>query len=553
MSPDNSSWASGSSGSAEHVDVVIVGAGFAGVAMLYRMRQQGFRTRVIESAGGPGGVWYWNRYPGARCDVESMDYSYSFDPELEQDWSWSETFASQPEILAYINHVVDRYGMRDDITFDTSVRRAEWSDDEHTWSVTTDQGETLTTTYLVMATGTLSVAKFPQFEGVDQFQGNVFHTGQWPHEPVSFSGQRVGVIGVGSSGTQMVGPVSDQADELFVFQRTPNFCIPGTNQPMDKEYERSVKENYRARRDFTRQTASGLNRDMNRISALSVTDEERTAWYEEAWQTAGFGFVLSYNDLLLSDEANQTAVDFINGKIREIVKDPQVAALLTPSDYPYGAKRPCVDSRYYDCFNRENVTLVDIKGSPIQRVTETGIQTVDAHYELDSIVFATGYDALTGALAKIEFVGRNGVTLAEKWDGGPRTYLGISTEGFPNLFMVAGPGSPSVLTNVMASIEQHVEWLADLFVHARETGVLAIEAELDAEDAWVDHVNELANATLYPKANSWYLSPEVPGRTRVFMPYSGGLRAYRRKCAEVQGGGYAGFSLVRRAEVPACS
>lgn len=538
-------------GSEPDCDVVIVGAGFAGVAMLHRMRQVGFRTRVIESAGGVGGVWYWNRYPGARCDVESLDYSYSFDPELEQEWHWTERFAPQSEILAYINHVVDRYSMREDISLNTRVERAVFSERDGSWTVTTDAGEEIVTTYLVMATGTLSVAKFPQVEGLEDFEGDWYHTGQWPHEPVDFSGKRVGIIGVGSSGTQMVAPVSETADHLYVFQRTPNFCVPGPNAPMDSEYEQSVKSNYRARREFTRQTASGLNRDMHRQSALAVSDEERNAHYEEAWNNAGFGFVLSYSDLLISEEANRTARDFIAGKIRQIVKDPEVAQRLIPTDYPYGAKRPSVDSRYYESFNRDNVTLVDIRNAPIERITHAGIRTTDAEYELDVIVFATGYDAMTGALSRIDFVGKDGKTLADKWAAGPRTYLGIASAGFPNLFILAGPGSPSVLTNVMVSIEQHVEWLSDFLMAARDAGVKTIEAEVDAEDRWVEHVNELAAATLYPKANSWYLGADVPGKPRVFMPYSGGLRAYRRMCASVKEQGYKGFTLTPRDEASA--
>ena len=529
--------------STSRIDALVVGAGFGGIAMLHRLRGLGFSTRLIESAAGPGGVWYWNRYPGARCDVESFDYSFSFDSDLEQEWHWTEKFAPQAEILAYINHVVDRFDLRKDMTFETKVTRAEYDAESCTWSVTTDTGEHLTCTYLVMATGTLSVTKFPQVPGIEDFAGETFHTGNWPHTPVDFTGKRVGIIGVGSSGTQMVSPVSEQAKHLFVFQRTPNFCIPAPNAPMDPAYEAAEKARYRERRAFTRETASGLNRDMHRVSALAVTDEERRAHYENAWKTAGFGFILSFNDLLLTEEANRTAVDFINGKIREIVKDPEVAARLTPTDYPYGAKRPSVDSRYYECFNKPNVTLVDIKSAPIERITATGITTADAHYDLDAIVFATGYDAMTGALSRIEFIGKDGAVMSEKWAAGPRTYLGISSHGFPNLFVVAGPGSPSVLSNVMVSIEQHVEWISGLLVHARDEGIVEIEADLDEENAWVEHVNELAAGTLYPNANSWYLGADVPGKPRVFMPYSGGLRAYRRKCNEVAAAGYEGFAL----------
>ena len=528
----------------EEFDAIVVGAGFSGLYLLHRLRSEGLSVRLFEAADGVGGVWYWNRYPGARCDVESADYSYSFDPDLEQEWHWPEKFSAQPEIMNYTNHVADRFGLRPHIQLSTRVTGAVYDEATNRWEVSTDRGQQASARLLFMATGCLSVARVPEYPGLDSFQGEWHHTGAWPHDPVDFTGKRVGVIGVGSSGTQLIPVVAEQAEHLYVFQRTPNFTVPAQNAPTDSAEEAQLKATYRDRRAFTRKTASGLNRDMNRMSALDVSPEERRRIFEEYWNGAGFGFILAFSDLLITPEANRTAVEFLHSKIREQVHDPAVAALLCPEDYPFGAKRPSVDSGFYATFNRDNVTLVDIRTAPIEAITEHGLRTTAADYDLDVIIFATGFDAMTGALSRIDVRGRGGRELKEKWSAGPRTYLGVATEGFPNLFFVAGAGSPSVLTNVMVSLEQHVEWLGDLVHHAWEHGIATIEATLDAENAWVDHVNELANATLYPQANSWYLGANVPGKPRVFMPYPGGLRAYRRKCSEVAAAGYEGFDLA---------
>ena len=534
-------------------DAVVVGAGFAGLYMLHQLRIQGLSVRLFEAADGVGGVWYWNRYPGARCDVESADYSYSFDPDLEQEWHWPEKFAAQPEIMRYTNHVADRYDLRPHIQLATRVTSAAYDEDGDRWEVSTDRGDVVRARFVFMATGCLSVARTPDYPGRGDFRGESHHTGAWPHEPVDLAGKRVGVIGVGSSGTQLIPTVAEVAAHLYVFQRTPNFTVPALNAATDEDYETAVKATYRERRAFTRQTASGLNRDMNRQSALETSPEERARIYEEYWNGAGFGFILAFSDLLRSREANQTAVDFLTGKIREQVRDPAVADLLSPKDYPFGAKRPSVDTGYYAAFNRPNVTLVDVRTAPIQEITEKGLRTADNEYEFDILVFATGFDAMTGALDNIDVRGRGGQSLRDKWAAGPRTYLGVSSAGFPNLFMIAGSGSPSVLTNVMASIEQHVEWLTDLVASMRSHDVTSVEATLEAEDAWVDHVNEIADLTLYPQANSWYLGANVPGKPRVFMPYPGGLRAYRRKCNEVAEAGYEGFVLTSLTAVSASS
>lgn len=529
------------------IDAVVVGGGFAGLYMVYQLRERGLTVAGIERGSDVGGTWFWNRYPGARCDVESVDYSYSFSEELEQEWKWSERYATAPEILSYIHHVADRFDLRKHYSLNTTVESATYDEGASLWSVRTDAGETLLARYCIMATGCLSVPSTPDLSGVDDFTGDILHTGDWPTEPVDFTGSEVAVIGTGSSGTQLIPLLAQQAKKLTVFLRTPNFCVPANNAPLSEEYVRGVKATYPERRAFTRSTATGLSRDMNRVSALEVSDDERRATYEENWKTAGFGFILSFKDLLSSPEANATAVRFLNSKARELIHDPAVADKLTATNYPFGSKRPCVDSGFFQTFNRRNVDLVDVKEEPIQRLTSQGIQTSAQEYGFDRIVFATGFEAMTGALNAIEITGRDGVTLKDRWAEGPVTYLGLAVSRFPNFFLITGPGSPSVLSNVLVSIEQHVEFIDELIGHAESTGVGTVEAEADAEEAWTEHVQDLAYSTLYPHGNSWYLAPQKPtGRRRIFMPYTGGLRAYRRKCAKVAADGYTGFMLESR-------
>ena len=526
------------------LDVIIVGAGFAGLRMLHRLREAGFSVRVLESGGGVGGVWYWNRYPGARCDVASLDYSYSFSSELDQEWTWSERYAAQPEILRYVNHVADRYGLWQDIQLHKRVTAAEFAEDEGRWSVRTEQGEVLTATWLVMATGCLSVPKTLDIEGLDSFQGKTFHTATWPHEPVDFTGERVAVIGTGSSGTQLIPIVAEQAARLTVFQRTPNFSVPARNAPIDPAEQAKLKATYPERRRKLFNSTSGMSVPVFKDSALDATPEQRRERYESQWGQVGFGFVLSYADLLTDERANETAAEFIRGKIGEIVRDPDTAEKLMPRGYPFGAKRPCVDSGYYETFNRANVSLVDLREDPIETVTPDGIRTASGEHTVDSIVFATGFDAMTGALSRIDIRGRGGRSLRDKWAAGPTTYLGVAVAGFPNMFIVAGPGSPSVLTNVIVSIEQHASWLGELISYARARGAVTVEAEEPAEQGWVAHVNEAAAATLYPRARSWYLGDNVPGKRRVFMPYVGGVRGYRRICEGVAERDYEGFRIA---------
>jgi cyclohexanone monooxygenase len=530
------------------LDVVIVGAGFAGMYMLHRLRGLGMSVRVLEGASGVGGTWYWNRYPGARCDVESMQYSYSFSPEIQQEWTWSELFASQPEILRYANFVADRLDLKRDISFDTLVTSAHFDDAAHRWDITTDTGETLSARFCVMATGCLSNARVPDFKGLDSFKGETYHTGQWPHEGVDLSGKRVGVIGTGSSAIQAIPVMAEQAGELVVFQRTPNFSIPSRNGPMTGEYEESWKNGYEEKREKARFMRSGILYHINPKSAIEVEEEERRREYEARWEAGGTAFMAAFSDLVLDKRSNDTAAEFVREKIRAVVKDPATAELLAPKGYPIGTKRICVDTEYFATYNRPNVKLVDVRAAPITEITPAGVRTADAEYALDVIVFATGFDAMTGALAKIDIRGADGTQLRDKWEAGPRTYLGLMSAGFPNLFMITGPGSPSVLSNMIVSIEQHVDWVTDCIAHLQSRQLARIEATQEAEDNWVDHVNELAHRTLYPHANSWYMGANVPGKPRVFMPYIGGVGVYREHCAAVAAKGYEGFRLVAHAQ-----
>jgi cyclohexanone monooxygenase len=526
------------------LDAVVVGAGFAGLYMLHRLRGLGLAVRVFEAGDDVGGTWYWNRYPGARCDVESLDYSYSFSDELQQEWRWTERYAAQPEILRYIHHVADRFDLRHDIQLRTRVTAAGWDEAAARWTVRTDRGDVVSARFCVMATGCLSVAQLPELPGLDEFRGCWYHTGSWPHAGVDFTGRRVGVIGTGSSAIQSIPIIATQAKHLYVFQRTPNFSIPARNAPLDPEVERKVKANYAEHRRLARESRIGFVVERREESALAVPPGERQREYERRWARGGLGFAATFPDLLTSREANETAAEFVRAKIRSVVRDPAVAGALTPRGYPVGTKRLCVDTGYYDTFNRDNVTLVDVRASPIETITPDGLKTRDRAYALDSIVFATGFDAMTGALLKIDLRGRGGRTLAAKWADGPRTYLGLAIAGFPNLFTVTGPGSPSVLSNMIVSIEQHVDWIADCITQLRARGGATIEATADAESTWIAHVNEVGNMTLYPLADSWYVGANVPGKPRVFMPYVGGVALYRQICDAVAARDYEGFEIA---------
>ncbi|MCD2176049.1 flavin-containing monooxygenase [Rhizobium sp. C4] len=529
------------------LDVAVIGAGFAGLYMLHKLRAMGFRTRVFEAADDVGGTWYWNRYPGARCDVESMQYSYSFSEDLQQEWTWTERFATQPEILRYINHVADRFGLRSDIQFKTRIDAARFDEGGSFWRLTTGGGESIDASYCIMATGCLSNARIPDLRGLADFRGAIFHTGSWPHEGVDFAGKRVGVIGTGSSGIQVIPEMAKQAKHLYVFQRTPNFTVPARNAPLTQSEVANWKGNYAEHRRFAREaTRSGTIYDFAKTSALLASEEERAHEYSARWKKGGANFMHAFNDLLTDERANDTAAEFVRERIREIVKDPTLAEALSPRDYPIFTKRICVDTDYYETFNRPNVSLINLRKTPIETIVENGARTAESLIELDAIIFATGFDAITGALDAIDISGREGKQLREKWRSGPRSYLGLMSAGFPNLFTVTGPGSPSVLSNVIVSIEQHVDWIADCLEHLRSRNLAFIEPTVSAEDRWVEHVNEVANSTLYPRAASWYMGANIPGKARVFMPYIG-VDKYRQICRDVVSAGYDGFILAPNA------
>jgi len=526
----------------ERLDLVVVGAGFAGMYMLQRARTLGLSARVFEAGADVGGTWYWNRYPGARCDVESLEYSYGFDEALQQEWRWSERFATQPEILRYASHVADRFGLRKDMRFNTRVVAATWDEAASRWTVRTDRGGEVTTQFLVMATGCLSSANLPDIPGRDSFAGAIYHTGEWPHEEPDFTDKRVGVIGTGSSAIQSIPIIAARAKQLIVFQRTANYSVPARNAPLDPEHVARIKAGYATFRAKNRLqiNAFGSNMPRSSVPARELTPEQRREALEARWRYGGLFFLGAFGDLLLDKGVNDIAAGFVRGKIRDIVKDPAVAKLLSPQQV-IGCKRLCVDTDYYATFNRPSVRLVDIAAQGIERITPEGVRANGETFELDALVFATGFDAMTGTLSKIDIRGRGGRSLREAWSSGPRTYLGLSVAGFPNLFTITGPGSPSVLTNMIVSIEQHVDWIADCIAHLRKSGRAAIEAQPRAQDAWVAHVNAVADRTLYPMCNSWYVGANIPGKTRVFMPLLG-FPAYVEKCNEVVSKGYEGFT-----------
>jgi cation diffusion facilitator CzcD-associated flavoprotein CzcO len=526
------------------VDAVIVGAGFSGMYLLHKLRGMDLSAVVFEAGTDVGGTWYWNRYPGARVDVESLSYSYSFSEELEQEYEWKERYPTQPELLRYASHVADRFDLRRDIVFRTRVTAATWDEENRTWLVRTEHEDAVTARFLVMATGCLSSSKLPEIPGLDTFKGPTYHTAHWPHEGVDFTGKRVGLIGTGSSGVQSIPVIATQADDLTVFQRTPAYSLPARNRALRPDEVSEMKANYRAWRQAQKESGFGVPVPMPTKSALEVGADERDATFEEAWESGSLvNLLTAYTDLATNQEANDTAREWIHRKIHSIVGDSQVADDLSP-EYPVGTKRPCLDTGYFETYNKPNVHLVNLRRTPLVEVTEKGIRTSEREYEFDVIVYATGFDAMTGALTNVDIRGRDGLSLKETWSAGPRTYLGIGSAGFPNLFMITGPGSPSVLSNMVVSIEQHVDWVTGAIEHLDRQGLRAIEPTVEAQDAWVEHVNQIAGYTLYPKANSWYMGANVPGKPRVFMPYAGGVGEYRKKCDEVAAKGYEGFQLT---------
>jgi len=528
------------------VDVVVVGAGFAGMYMLYRLRALGLRVRVFEAGDDVGGTWYWNRYPGARCDVESMQYSYSFSEDLQQEWRWSEVFASQPEILRYARHVADRFDLRRDITFGSRVIAARFEPAEGRWIVETDTGERISAQYCVMASGLLSSIHPPEIAGLERYGGATYHTGAWPHEGVDLRGKTVGVIGTGSSGIQAIPVLAEEAARLVVFQRTPNYVLPSANRPMSDDYDLVWKLNYRAIRSVAAETRTGVLHNFGKGSALEVGDSEREAEFERRW-SVGSSILAAYRDMYSSRDANETAGTFVRRRIRQIVRDPGTAEALTPRSYPIGAKRVCIDSQYFETFNRPNVELVDLRETPIDRFTELGVRLGDREIALDAIVFATGFDAATGALARIDIVGATGERLVDRWADGPRTHLGLMSSGFPNLFLVNGPGSAAALSNALMSIEHHVDWIAGAIAAVGTGAGASIEATREAEDRWMDTVAEAAEGSIFASVGSWFNGANVVGKPRRFLVYVGGVDQYRRICDAAAHEGYAGFA-VRRPE-----
>jgi cation diffusion facilitator CzcD-associated flavoprotein CzcO len=523
-----------------HTGAVVVGAGFGGMYTVYRLRELGIEVQGVEAGDDVGGTWYWNRYPGARCDVESMEYSYSFDEDLQQEWEWSERYSPQPEILNYANHVADRFDLRPQFLFGTKVISAYFNDESRRWSVTTDSGRHFVAQYLVLATGMLSSANTPTFEGFEDFEGEVYHTAQWPHDGVDFSGKRLGVIGTGSSGIQAIPVIAQQAGHVTVFQRTPNYSIPARNGPLDPQRAAEIKSRYPEFREANRQQSTAFGSDQPRGwgRALEVDEETRTADFETRWQAGGFGFLRGYTDLMLNPESNETAAQFTRRKIAETVRDPATAKLLTPSQV-IGCKRICVDTNYFETYNQTNVDLVDVSLQGLS-FTSDGITVGDRHTAVDVVVLATGFDAMTGSISKIDIRGSGGLPMAEKWEAGPVNFLGLSVAGFPNMFMITGPGSPSVLTNMIVSIEQHVDWIANAVKAQAADGFEVLDASREAETRWVGHVNAIADMTLFPTCNSWYLGANVPGKPRVFMPLIG-FPEYAKECDRIAAEGYEGF------------
>ncbi len=533
----------------KNFDVIVVGAGFSGLYMLHVLRQAGFSVRVIDMASDVGGTWYWNRYPGARCDVESLSYSYSFDEDLQQEWEWKERYAPQPEILDYARHVAERFDLRRDIQFDTRVTAAHFNEDTSRWTITTDDGDRYSAHYCVMATGCLSAPRRPDIPGAELFGGEQYHTGLWPHDEVDLTGKRVGVIGTGSSAIQSIPQIAKAACHLTVFQRSAHYSVPAWNGPLEPEVQNAYKARYPEYRERMRTSDAGIlydTHDINLKPAREVPEADREREFEKRWKKGAFNFQNTFSDVTKNQESNDLYVDFVHRKVREVVNDAKLAELLCATDFPLGTKRLCVDIDYFETYNRDDVTLIDLKATPITEITEDGVRTSAGHHELDVIVFATGFDAMTGALNNIDIRGCGGQALREKWADGPRTYLGLAVAGHPNLFTITGPGSPSVFTNMIVAIEQHVGWIRDCLIWMRDQGLDRIEASTAAEDEWVDHVRQLGEQTLYPKAKSWYMGANVPGKPVVFLPYIGSQHTYAQTCEKIAAQGYEGFDTARR-------
>ncbi|MBO9710451.1 MAG: NAD(P)/FAD-dependent oxidoreductase [Caulobacter sp.] len=520
------------------LDAVVVGAGFGGLYMTHRLREAGLTVQGVEAADDVGGTWWWNRYPGARCDIPSLLYSYTFSPELQESWRWSEKYATQPEILAYASHVADRFDLRRSFLFGTRVVSARFDEAAQLWVVTTDKGDEIAARFCIMATGCLSVPRGLDLPGAETFEGPIHVTGLWPHQPVDFTGKRVAVIGTGSSAIQSTPLIAEQAQHVYVFQRTPNFSLPALNAPISDEEVAAFRANFPAYVELLRSGQPALPIPP---ADYAPSEEELNALVAQLWNGWGLISLVQVPNLVRDERINQVAADFVRARIAEIVKDPAVAEKLTPRDFPLGTKRACVDTGWYETFNRDNVTLVDVREAPIEAITPMGVRTAAQDYPVDVIVGAMGFDAMTGALLRMDIRGRDGRSLAEAWAEGPKTYLGLAIAGFPNLFTVTGPGSPSVLTNVLTACEQHVDWIMEAIGHVQGRQARTMEATAEAQEAWVAHVNDEADKTLFPQAASWYIGANVPGKPRVFMPYVG--EGYKIRCDAVAADGYVGFAV----------
>ena len=530
-------------------DAIVIGAGAAGLYMLHRLRGLGFSVRLFEQGDGVGGTWYWNRYPGARCDVESWDYCYSFSEELEQEWDWTERFPTQPELERYFNHVADRFDLRRDIQFDTRVERASFDEGSNRWVVDTSDGATVSARFLVSAAGCLSEVNKPSIPGAETFAGVQLHTARWPAEGVDVTGKRVGVIGTGSSGVQVIPQVAKTAGHVYVFQRTAQYTVPARNRPLDDEARRELRDSFAERQEFKRTTPAGLSRPV--VPASSDLDAAaRAEILEASWQRGGPGFAMTIDDILTNPESNERAAQFVRDKVRAKVDNQEVAEKLVDIDFPIGARRLIVDIDYFETYNRDNVTLVDVKAVPITEITPRGLRTSDDHYDLDVLVYATGFDGMTGALLSMDLRGVGGLALRDKWADGAGTYIGLVAAGFPNLFMITGPGSPAVFSNVMLSIEQHVDWIADCLAYMVEGGFVRIDADPEAEARWTRLVEDLVARSIVGKTNSWWTGANIPGKPRGITMYLGGTHNYRAACDEVAANGYEGFTLTRSADAP---
>lgn len=542
----------------QKVDVLVVGAGFSGIYLTHRLRNRGLNVQTIEAGDEVGGTWYWNRYPGARCDVPSVEYSFSFSKEIQDSWKWSEKYSSQPEILKYAQYVTDKLALRKHILFNTKVTDAIYNEENNLWTISTDKGDIFETPYFIMATGCLSVPRTPNFTGMENFTGELYHTGSWPHSPINFTGKRVGIIGTGSSGIQSIPVIAESAKEVTVFIKDSNYTLPSNNELLTDEYLNEVKAVYDDVRHKERyswggqiftnnptvKSVSGYTKELPISKPLcDHSKEEVNKLMNEQYLNAGLGLIFTFTDLGFNEESDKILREFLDGRIRNIVKDPDKAEILVPKSGRYYDRRPVMDTNYYETFNKEHVDVVDVNKEPIIEFTEKGIKTNQGEYEYDVIVCATGFDAMTGAINRVNIIGKEGQSLKEKWNEGPKAYLGVMSHGFPNLFMVTGPGSPSVLSNMIVSIEQHVEWIDDCLKYMQENNITVIEPEQEAEENWVNHGIEIAKPLFITQGNSWYVGANVPGKPRVIMPYVGGVGNYRLKCEEIAKNGYEGFTF----------